>query len=107
MNLYKKCGKAGAFSSEENKVVEATGGLVITVKGDSFIEETKVGFAEGKLKRRNPPRGRIREVIEETGVKDLEIRDFLMTTYHVFTETIISIENNVLILICSVIMMGH
>src|SRR5690606_8614384 len=26
----------------------------------------------------------VREVMEETGVENLEVRDFLMTTYHIF-----------------------
>ncbi len=89
VNLYhKNAEKLERFLRKKIKVVEAAGGLVYNSKREIlFIRRNKKwDLPKGKIEKGETHReAAIREVIEETGVKDLEIRDFLNTTYHVFT----------------------
>ena len=89
VNLYhKNAEKLESFLREKIKVVEAAGGLVYNDKKEIlFIRRNKKwDLPKGKVEKGETyQQAAIREVMEETGVENLEIRDFLMTTYHVFT----------------------
>jgi len=68
-------------------LVEAAGGLVKNTKDEVLFifRNGKWDLPKGKTeKRENIEQTAIREVVEETGVKDLKITDFLLNTYHVF-----------------------
>lgn len=68
-------------------VVTAAGGLVYNPEGDIlFIERNgRWDLPKGKVeKEEGIEEAAIREVEEETGVKDLEIVEFLQKTYHIF-----------------------
>ncbi|QAA80305.1 NUDIX domain-containing protein [Aequorivita sp. H23M31] len=88
VNLYhKNAEKLERFLRKKIKVVEAAGGLVYNTRKEIlFIRRNKKwDLPKGKVEQGESYReAAVREVVEETGVKDLEIRDFLMTTYHVF-----------------------
>ncbi len=89
VNLYhKNAEKLERFLRKKIKVVEAAGGLVYNGKKEIlFIRRNKKwDLPKGKIEKGETyQEAAIREVVEETGIKDLEIRNFLMTTYHVFT----------------------
>ncbi len=89
VNLYhKNAEKLERFLRKKIKVVEAAGGLVYNNKKEIlFIRRNKKwDLPKGKVEKNESYRqAAIREVQEETGLMDIEIRDFLMTTYHVFT----------------------
>jgi 8-oxo-dGTP pyrophosphatase MutT (NUDIX family) len=89
VNLYhKNAEKLERFLRKKIRVVEAAGGLVYNSKREIlFIRRNKKwDLPKGKIEKgETHQEAAIREVVEETGVKDLEIRNFLMTTYHVFT----------------------
>ena len=89
VHLYhKNAEKLESFLREKIKVVEAAGGLVYNDKKEIlFIRRNKKwDLPKGKVEKGETyQKAAIREVMEETGVQNLEIRDFLMTTYHVFT----------------------
>jgi len=68
-------------------LVEAAGGLVKNDKGETLFifRNGKWDLPKGKTEKgENIEETAIREVEEETGVKNLEITDFLMQTYHIF-----------------------
>lgn len=68
-------------------LVEAAGGLVKNTKDDVLFifRNGKWDLPKGKTeKREKMEQTAIREVVEETGVQDLKITDFLLNTYHVF-----------------------
>ncbi|MGB7841687.1 MAG: NUDIX domain-containing protein [Salinimicrobium sp.] len=68
-------------------VVEAGGGLVLNPRGEVlFIHRNgRWDLPKGKIEKgESLEEGAIREVEEETGVKNLEITRFLQKTYHVF-----------------------
>ncbi|MAZ27538.1 MAG: NUDIX hydrolase [Cytophagaceae bacterium] len=68
-------------------VVIAGGGLVRNEKGEIlFIKRNgKWDLPKGKLEKRETIKEcAVREVMEETGVKDLKLGDLLQVTYHVF-----------------------
>ncbi len=68
-------------------VVEAGGGLVLNPKGETlFIHRNgRWDLPKGKIEKgESREEGAIREVEEETGVKNLKITRFLQETYHVF-----------------------
>ncbi|MBB6680767.1 NUDIX domain-containing protein [Aequorivita sp. 609] len=89
VNLYhKNAEKLERFLRKKIKVVEAAGGLVYNSKKEIlFIRRNgKWDLPKGKIEKGESYReAAIREVEEETGVEGLEIRDFIMKTYHVFT----------------------
>ncbi len=68
-------------------VVTAGGGFVLNQKDEVLFifRNGRWDLPKGKVeKRESIETGAIREVEEETGVKNLEISKFLQTTYHVF-----------------------
>ena len=93
----KKIKKAYLYHPDEKKilklfmhkipVVVAGGGFVINKKGKVLFiyRNGKWDLPKGKVdKGESIERAAIREVEEETGVKNLEIERFLHTTFHVF-----------------------
>ena len=74
------------FSSKIPMIV-AAGGLVKNKKGKVLFifREGKWDLPKGKLdKGESMEDAAIREVEEETGVKDLKVERYLQTTYHIF-----------------------
>lgn len=88
VNLYhKNAEKFENFLRKQIKVVEAAGGLVKNHKGEFlFIRRNKKwDLPKGKIEKGESNEvAALREVIEETGIQDLKIGDYLQTTYHVF-----------------------
>lgn len=88
INLYHKNEEAiEKIIRKKFKVVEAGGGRVTNKNAEYlFIRRNKKwDLPKGKIEKgENAQEAAKREVIEETGIKDLEVREFLMTTYHVF-----------------------
>lgn len=69
------------------KVVEAGGGVIRNSKGEYlFIRRNKKwDLPKGRVEKGESfQEAAVREVMEETGIKDLKVTQFLMTTYHVF-----------------------
>ncbi|PHS60478.1 MAG: NUDIX hydrolase [Flavobacterium sp.] len=68
-------------------VVEAAGGLVYNQKKEILFiyRNSKWDLPKGGVEKKETYEdAAIREVEEETGVEGLEIKDFIMKTYHVF-----------------------
>lgn len=68
-------------------IVVAAGGMVRNEKGKVLFifRNDKWDLPKGKLdKGESIEKAAIREVEEETGVKDLTIKNYLKTTYHIF-----------------------
>ena len=88
VNLYhKNAEKLEHFLRKKIKVVEAAGGLVYNGRNEIlFIRRNKKwDLPKGKIEKgETHHQAAMREVSEETGIKDLEVRKFLKTTYHVF-----------------------
>ncbi len=88
INLYhKNAEKLERFLRKKLPVVEAAGGMVFNGKKEIlFIRRNKKwDLPKGKVEKGETyEEAAIRETIEETGVKNLEIRRFIMKTYHVF-----------------------
>jgi 8-oxo-dGTP pyrophosphatase MutT (NUDIX family) len=88
VNLYHKNEeKLEQFLRKKLPVVEAAGGLVMNGKKEILFirRNSKWDLPKGKIeKNETHAEAAIREVEEETGVKNLEIKKFLTTTYHVF-----------------------
>ncbi|MEZ4859263.1 MAG: NUDIX domain-containing protein [Flavobacteriaceae bacterium] len=88
VNIYHKNGeKLEKFLRKKLPVVEAGGGMVYNSKKEIlFIRRNKKwDLPKGKVEKgESYEAAAIRETIEETGVKDLEVRRFLTKTYHVF-----------------------
>jgi len=88
VNLYHKNEeKLEQFLRKKLPVVEAAGGLVLNGKKEILFirRNSKWDLPKGKIeKNETHVEAAIREVEEETGVKNLEIKKFLTTTYHVF-----------------------
>ena len=88
INLYHKNEeKLEKFLKKKLPVVKAAGGLVYNHKQEILFiyrnskwDLPKGGIEKGETKEE----AAIREVEEETGVQNLEIRDFITKTYHVF-----------------------
>lgn len=88
INLYhKNAEKFESFLRKQIKVVEAAGGLVKNEK-DEFLfirRNKKWDLPKGKIEKGESNEvAAIREVMEETGIQDLKIGDYLQTTYHIF-----------------------
>ncbi len=88
INLYHKNEeKLEQFLRKKLPVVEAAGGLVYNNKKEILFiyRNSKWDLPKGGIeKSESHEDAAIREVEEETGVKDLEIRNFITKTYHVF-----------------------
>ncbi len=73
--------------SNRFKTVEASGGLVKN-KNNSILfiyRNNKWDLPKGKIRKRESiEEGALREVIEETGIKDLRIENQIDTTYHIY-----------------------
>ena len=69
------------------KTIEASGGLVKN-KNNCILfiyRNNKWDLPKGKIRKRESiEEGALREVIEETGIKDLRIENQLETTYHIY-----------------------
>ncbi|HLW31974.1 MAG TPA: NUDIX domain-containing protein [Aequorivita sp.] len=89
VNLYhKNAEKLEQYLRKKIKVVEAAGGLVHNSKNEIlFIRRNKKwDLPKGKIeKNESHEQAALREVMEETGIKDLKINSYLMQTYHVFS----------------------
>lgn len=89
IHLYhKNAEKLESFLRQKIKVVEAAGGLVYNKNKDIlFIRRNKKwDLPKGKIEKGETYReAAVREVMEETGIKDLVIQSYLTTTYHIFT----------------------
>jgi len=90
VNLYHKNEeKLEQFLRKKLPVVEAAGGLVMNGKKEILFirRNSKWDLPKGKIeKNETHVEAAIREVEEETGVKNLEVKKFLTTTYHVFKQ---------------------
>lgn len=88
INIYHKNEeKFESFLRKQIKVVEAAGGLVKNKKGEVlFIRRNKKwDLPKGKIEKGESNEiAAVREVMEETGIRDLQIGDYLQTTYHIF-----------------------
>ncbi len=88
VNIYHKNEeKLERFLRKKLPVVEAAGGLVYNSKQEIlFIYRNKRWDLPkgGVEKGETYPEAAIREVEEETGVKDLELKKFITKTYHIF-----------------------
>jgi len=71
------------------KVIEAAGGIVHNSKGEIlFIRRLgKWDLAKGKIETgESLEQAALREIEEETGLKELILEEFLNTTFHIYTE---------------------
>ena len=71
------------------KVIEAAGGIVHNSKGEIlFIRRLgKWDLAKGKIEKgESLQQAALREIEEETGLKELILEEFLNTTFHIYTE---------------------
>jgi 8-oxo-dGTP pyrophosphatase MutT (NUDIX family) len=88
INLYHKNEeKLERFLKKKLPVTEAAGGLVYNNKREILFiyRNSKWDLPKGGLEKGETfEEAAIREVEEETGVQDLEIRGFIAKTYHVF-----------------------
>ena len=88
VNLYhKNIEKLEQFLFKKIKVVEAAGGLVYNNKKEILFihRNSKWDLPKGKIENgESYESAAVREVEEETGVKNLTVRRFIMKTYHVF-----------------------
>jgi len=88
VNVYHKNEeKLERFLRKKLPVVEAAGGLVYNNKRKVLFirRNNKWDLPKGKIEKgEGYEAAAIREVEEETGVRDLEIRKFISKTYHVF-----------------------
>jgi len=87
LNLYhKKEDKLLKHLKKKLKTVIAGGGLVINKKGRSylFIVKGKWDLPKGKTEKNETiEESAVREVIEETQVKDLIVKKLIQPTYHI------------------------
>jgi len=88
VNLYhKNPEKLEQFLFKKLKVVEAGGGMVFNSKKEILFirRNSKWDLPKGKVEKgESYEAAAIRETMEETGVKDLQVKRFLKKTYHVF-----------------------
>ena len=88
INLYHKNEeKLEKFLKKKLPVVKAAGGLVYNHKKEILFiyRNSKWDLPKGRIEKgETKEEAAIREVQEETGVQNLEIRDFITKTYHVF-----------------------
>lgn len=88
VNLYhKNPEKLEQFLFKKLKVVEAGGGMVFNAKKEILFirRNSKWDLPKGKVEKgESYEEAAIRETMEETGVKDLQVKRFINKTYHVF-----------------------
>jgi 8-oxo-dGTP pyrophosphatase MutT (NUDIX family) len=88
VNIYHKNGeKLERFLRKKLPVVEAGGGLVYNNKKEILFiyRNSKWDLPKGKVEKgETHEEAAIRETIEETGVKNLQVRRFITKTYHIF-----------------------
>lgn len=88
INIYhKNPEKLEYLLRKKLKSVEAAGGVVYNENGDVlFIRRNKKwDLPKGKIEKGESfEEAAVREVIEETGIQDVKLKKFLMTTYHIF-----------------------
>lgn len=71
------------------QIIRAAGGLVFNNKGEALFifRRGKWDLPKGKLDEgESLEECAVREVEEETGLKGVVLKDFLITTYHTYTE---------------------
>ncbi|ASW72932.1 NUDIX hydrolase [Chryseobacterium piperi] len=71
------------------RIIEAAGGLVNNKNGEIlFIKRLgKWDLPKGKMEKgESREESAVREIEEETGLKDVELLDFINTTYHIYVE---------------------
>jgi len=71
------------------RIIEAAGGLVNNEKGDMlFIKRLgKWDLPKGKMEKgESREESAVREIEEETGLSNVELVDFINTTYHIYIE---------------------
>ncbi|MFL9833461.1 NUDIX hydrolase [Chryseobacterium terrae] len=71
------------------RIIEAAGGIVNKPNGDTlFIRRLgKWDLPKGKMEKgESREESAIREIEEETNLQNVELRDFINTTYHIYTE---------------------
>lgn len=71
------------------RIIEAAGGLVNNEKGDMlFIKRLgKWDLPKGKMEKgESREESAVREIEEETGLSNIELVDFINTTYHIYIE---------------------
>ena len=71
------------------RIIEAAGGIVLNDKKEIlFIKRLgKWDLPKGKIEKgESLEEAALREIEEETGLKEVEIEKFLNTTYHIYTE---------------------
>ena len=88
VNIYHKNGeKLERFLRKKLPVVEAGGGLVYNNKKEILFiyRNSKWDLPKGKVEKgETHEEAAVRETIEETGVKNLQVRRFISKTYHIF-----------------------
>jgi 8-oxo-dGTP pyrophosphatase MutT (NUDIX family) len=88
VNLYHKNEESlEKFLRKKLPVVEAAGGLVYNNKREILFiyRNGKWDIPKGGIKKNESHQeAAVREVQEETGITDLEVKKYLTTTYHVF-----------------------
>ncbi|UOE39574.1 NUDIX domain-containing protein [Chryseobacterium oryzae] len=70
-------------------MIEAAGGLVSKPNGDIlFIKRLgKWDLPKGKMEKgESREESAVREIEEETGLREVKLKDFINTTYHIYTE---------------------
>lgn len=71
------------------RIIEAAGGIVNKPNGDIlFIKRLgKWDLPKGKMEKgESREESAVREIEEETGLTHVELKDFINTTYHIYTE---------------------
>lgn len=71
------------------RIIEAAGGLVINPEGEMlFIRRLgKWDLPKGKMEKgESREESAVREIEEETGLRDVELVQFINTTYHIYVE---------------------
>ncbi|MFY1047114.1 NUDIX hydrolase [Chryseobacterium sp. GP-SGM7] len=71
------------------RIIEAAGGIVVRPNGDTlFIKRLgKWDLPKGKMEKgESREESAVREIEEETNLQNVELRDFINTTYHIYIE---------------------
>lgn len=71
------------------RIIEAAGGLVLKPEGEMlFIRRLgKWDLPKGKMEKgESREESAVREIEEETGLRDVELVEFINTTYHIYIE---------------------
>ena len=84
-------GKTGGLMEEEptSRIVRAAGGLIQNERGEILFmyRRDKWDLPKGKIDAgESPEECALREVTEETGIRKVELKDFLLITHHAYEE---------------------